>query len=116
MLIFAALQLLGSISSRRSDGRKSEILFWGRSIEFALWFLLYVNLVPVTGYLPTSILFMLGLTCRLGYRGIRMYAIAVATAFGIVVVFKTLLQVKIPGGQIYEYLPDAMRHFMILNF
>ena len=33
-----------------------------------------------------------------------------------VLVFKSMLSVKIPGGEIYEYLPAALRNFMILNF
>ena len=31
-----------------------------------------------------------------------------------VVLFKSLLQVKIPGGAVYEFLPGALRNFMIL--
>ena len=116
MLFFAVLHLLGSICSPKIHGRKIEVFFWFRSLEYALWFLLYVYAVPEIGYLGASILFMLGLTFRLGYREIKIYLIAVFTAFSIVLVFKTFLQVKIPGGQIYEYLPDAMRNFMILNF
>ena len=41
-----------------------------------------------------------------------------AVLFGLatVVVFKSFLSVKIPGGMIYEYLPGAIRTFFILNF
>jgi len=31
-----------------------------------------------------------------------------------VVVFKSFLQVKIPGGQLYEFLPDGIRNFMLV--
>ncbi len=31
------------------------------------------------------------------------------------VLFKTLLEVRIPGGLVYEYLSGALRSFMILN-
>jgi hypothetical protein len=41
---------------------------------------------------------------------------SVLIALSIVLVFKTFLEVKIPGGIIYEYLPDTLRNFMILNF
>jgi hypothetical protein len=45
-----------------------------------------------------------------------MLSYSVLTALSIVLVFKTFLEVKIPGGAIYEYLPDTLRTFMILNF
>ncbi|EPJ45233.1 MAG: hypothetical protein OFPI_37520 [Osedax symbiont Rs2] len=35
---------------------------------------------------------------------------AVAT----VVIFKSLLEVKIPGGASYQYLPEGIRNFMIV--
>ena len=34
----------------------------------------------------------------------------------VVLIFKSFLQVKIPGAAIYEYLPGALRSFFILNF
>jgi hypothetical protein len=116
MAFFAVLHFIGSICSPRIPGRREELLLWLRSIEFAFWFLAYVWVVPIIGYLLATILFMLGLTLRLGYREARMYVAAAGTGLFIVVVFKFFLQVKIPGGQIYEYLPDALRNFMILNF
>jgi hypothetical protein len=45
-----------------------------------------------------------------------MLGSAVLVALAVVVVFKSFLSVKIPGGAIYEYLPDALRSFFILNF
>jgi hypothetical protein len=38
------------------------------------------------------------------------------TGLFIVLIFKTFLEVKIPGGAIYEFLPNTLRSFMILNF
>ena len=40
----------------------------------------------------------------------------VGLAFAIVVIFKAFLQVKIPGGGIYEALPSALRSFMLTYF
>ena len=34
----------------------------------------------------------------------------------VVVIFKSFLQVKVPGGKLYEYLPGAMRSFMLTYF
>jgi hypothetical protein len=45
-----------------------------------------------------------------------MMTYAACIGFSIVVIFKSFLEVKIPGGAIYELLPNALRSFFILNF
>jgi hypothetical protein len=72
--------------------------------------------VPQLGYLLSTIVFGLLLAARAGYRSVRMYLSIVALSITIVVVFKGFLQVKIPGGAIYEYLPTALRSFMLTYF
>lgn len=114
MLFFAVLNCLGSLLSPRSPGRGNEVLLWLRSFEYAAWFLAYVWIVPKIGYLLASILFTLILTYRVGYRSRGMFIGAAGMAIAIVVIFKAFLQVKIPAGQIYEYLPDGLRNFMLL--
>ena len=114
MLFFAVLNCLGSWLSPKSPGRGIEVLMWLRSVEYAAWFLVYVWVVPKIGYLGATILFTLILTYRVGYRSKGMFVGAVAMAVGIVVIFKAFLQVKVPSGQIYEYLPDGIRNFMLL--
>lgn len=116
MLFFGAFHAFGSIISKRTPGRRAEAVLWLRSIEYALWFMAYVMVTPKLGYLPSTLIFALGLTLRTGLRG-RVYLMA-AGGMGlfIVVLFKSFLQVRIPGGAVYEYLPDALRNFMILNF
>lgn len=93
-----------------------EILKWFSALEYLAWFLAYVWVVPVLGYLPTTILFCAALTYRLGYRSRRTLLAAVLTGIATVVIFKSLLSVKIPGGLVYEYLPDAVRNVMIVYF
>ena len=65
--------------------------------------------------LPATVLFCLVLTYRLGYRGAKFHVAAALTAVATVVVFKSFLGVKIPGGAVYEYLPAALRNFMVLH-
>ena len=93
-----------------------EGLIWIRSMEFACWFLLYVVLVPYIGYLLATCIVAFCLSYRVGYQNKQMLSYSVITALSIVLVFKTFLEVKIPGGIIYEYLPETLRSFMILNF
>jgi len=91
-----------------------ELWTWLRSLEFLAWFMGYVLLVPYSGYLLATLLFSIVLSLRLGYRSRPIYFAATLTAITIVVLFKSLLQVKIPGGALYEYLPDALRSFFII--
>ena len=111
MLVFASLHWLGSVCSPRIPGRWTEVGFWCRSVEYALWFLAYVLVMPTLGYLPTSVAVAVLLTLRLGYRGGRPPLAAALVAAGIVVMFRGVLQVKVPSGALYEYLPGALRGF-----
>lgn len=116
MMLFAVFHWLGSVVSPRIDGRWTEVVFWLKSLEYVVWFLVYVTLVPVLGYLLATVSFSIILAARLGFYSIKWIGISAATAFAIVLLFKTFLQVKVPGGMIYEYLPDALRSFMLTYF
>lgn len=116
MTFFALFHLLGSAWSERIEGRWSEVLLWARSVEYAVWFIAYAAIVPYAGYLPTTLIVALLLTIRVGFRRRFILAVAVFCGFVVVVLFKTLLQVKLPAGQIYEYLPDGLRHIMLNYF
>jgi len=113
MLIFATLNWFSAIVSPRIEGRWQEVGFWLSSFEFVAWFMAYVFLVPILGYLPSTIVFALILTYRMGYRSKAMFSYAALAAVSVVVIFKSFLQVKVPGGQAYEYLPDAVRSFAL---
>lgn len=113
MALFAALHLLSSALSPRLSGRWHEVWQWVRALEFAGWFLVYVALVPLAGYLPTTVVLALLLGVRMGYRSKAMLMGLVGLSIAIVVIFKSLLQVKIPGGAIYEILPTTLRSFML---
>lgn len=116
MTLFAALHLISSGCSKRIAGRWQEVGLWLRSLEFAAWFIGYAFVVPYMGYLPATLLFGVLLTLRAGYRGATIMIAAAATSLVIVLLFKTFLQVKLPGGQAYEVLPDGLRQFMLTNF
>ena len=114
MVLFACLHCLGTVLSSRTKGHAREIAFWFRSLEYAGWFMAYVWIVPLIGYLPATVFFVVSLALRNGYRDPPMLLKAAGMGLLIVVVFKGLLSVKIPGGQLYEHLPDGMRNFMLL--
>ncbi|WP_299026391.1 tripartite tricarboxylate transporter TctB family protein [uncultured Sulfitobacter sp.] len=116
MAVFSALHLVSSLVSPALDGRWREVWFWIRSIEFAGWFMAYVIAVPQLGYLPATVLVAVTLTWRLGYRSAKMLLLAAGFGCAVVLIFKTFLQVKVPGGALYELLPTALRSFMLTYF
>lgn len=119
MTVFGLLYAIGSIRDRRREGSSSsrvvELFLWLRAGEFAVWFMAYVFAVPILGYLASTVLFCALLTIRVGYREPGTVVTAVAAGIGIVLIFKTFLSVKIPGGAIYEVFPEAVRNFLIVN-
>ena len=116
MVLFASLHTIGSLLSPRIPGRWNEVGLWFRSIEYALWFMAYVMLVPILGYLFVTMLIGYLLALRAGYRSRKMLSASVIGGLLVVVIFKSLLQVKVPGGQVYEYLPSTLRSFMLTYF
>jgi len=116
MTIFAAFHLLGSALSERIHGRWQEIWLWFSALEYAAWFIAYASILPYTGYLPTTIIFAVALCFRVGYRSKVMLIAAAFSALVIVLLFKTLLQVNLPSGLIYESLPDGLRQIMLTYF
>lgn len=113
MVIFAALHFLSSFLSPRIPGRWREVAFWLMSLEYVLYFLIYVIAVPWLGYLPSTVLFAIFLCFRTGFR--TAPAIGMSVLFGILVavIFRGFLQVKIPAGELYQHLPEAVRVFAL---
>ncbi|WP_421704825.1 tripartite tricarboxylate transporter TctB family protein [Aliiroseovarius sp.] len=97
----------------KMDWKEAKV--WLSVFEWAGWFLAYVVLVPVLGYLPMTLVFAPLLTWRMGYRSRRMLWASVIFGVLVVLIFKAFLQVKIPGAMVYEYLPGSIRNFFILN-
>lgn len=127
MTVFALLLLCNNRAALSSAARAAERSntvannaagLWGYlgALEYAFYFLVYVFAVPRIGYLPATLLGFALLTWRAGYRDGEMFAYSQIAGLAIVLVFKTGLQVKIPGGALYTLLPDALRNFMTANF
>lgn len=116
IVLFAALQWAFRFKVLRTPGRWREALVWIRSLEYIGWYFLYVWSIPIIGYLLATVVFCIGLTLRAGYRR----AVAVWSAFGfalfVVLFFKTAMNVKIPGGALYELAPESIRYFLLRFF
>ncbi len=117
-----AMTLLGALHLHRLPWRQvtrrdwREVRKWASALEFAGWFMAYVLLVPVLGYLPVTLVFVPVLSWRMGYRSRSMMAVSLGFAVGVVVLFKGFLGARIPGAMIYEYLPGGLRSLFILYF
>ncbi len=116
MAVCSAIYALRWRRRRITREDRAELFLWLRACEYVGWFLVYVLLVPVIGYLVATVIFLPALTWRLGYRSRKILWISGALGVAIVLLFKTMLSVRIPGGAIYEWLPGAARSFFILNF
>ena len=87
------------------------------ALEFVGYFIIYTVTVPVLGYLLSTVLLGTFLTYRLGYRSFIWILRSLATSIVIVLLFRTLLQIKTPAGiWLYDQLPTAMRSFMLTYF
>ncbi|MEL6793853.1 MAG: tripartite tricarboxylate transporter TctB family protein [Pseudomonadota bacterium] len=115
MTIFGAFHAVGAWRRRAGGGELTEGAFWLRAFEYLIWFMIYVQAAPLIGYLAATMIFAALLALRAGYRG-RLVLYAALTGLAIVLIFKSGLSVKIPGGAVYEYLPDGLRTFFIVHF
>ena len=115
VVFFAGLHAVLRGRLDRTPGRWLEGLTWIRSLEFIGWYMLYVAAIPLIGYLPATVIFCTLLALRVGYRGKTLLW---AALFGLCVVlfFKTAMNVKIPGGALYEFAPDNLRYILLRYF
>ena len=116
MVFFTGLHLWRLPRCRILQVDLQEAKRWLQVIEYCVWFIAYVWVVPHIGYLISTLIFLPALAYRAGYHNKKMMTYAAGIGFSIVVIFKSFLEVKIPGGAIYEFLPNALRSFFILNF
>lgn len=112
-LFFSVIYLLSTLVSRPKFDGGREWLEWLRALEFAGWFAGYSALVPVAGYLLATLLICGLLALRLGYRSTRQIATALLSGLVIVLFFRVLLGIHIPGGALYEKLPQPLSNFMM---
>ena len=117
MVFFGGLETIAAWRRRRATASTPvlpELVLWLSAVEYTFWFMAYVWAVPQIGYLLATLIFCTALTWRLGYRSWKPLLSAAVLGLVVIVIFKSFLSVKIPGGAVYEMLPDALRNFMIL--
>jgi len=115
-MCIVGIRKLRSNPAQSSTSGRSLLLEWWLPLEYSLWFLAYVYVVGLAGYLLATLGFMLALTYRAGFREKRWFGWATVVGLTVVLSFRTALQVRLPSGQLYELLPPAFRNFMITYF
>ena len=94
-----------------------ELEQWFRALEFVAYFIGYTMVVPILGYLVSTVLFGLFLTWRLGYRTKRWMGISLTASLTIVIVFRSFLQIKTPINiWLYDQLPPTAKSFLLSYF
>jgi hypothetical protein len=94
-----------------------ELTKYVAALEFVAYFIGYTLIVPVLGYLVSTLILGTYLTWRLGYRTRRWMLIGFASSVAVVIVFRTFLQIKTPVSiWLYDQLPTTLRAFMLTYF
>ena len=96
---------------------KYELFQWLKSLEFIVYFLIYTNIITIFGYLISTVIFAIFLTARLGYRSLKWIFRSAIAAFIIVIIFRSILQIKTPVNiWLYKFLPQNFEVFMKIYF
>ncbi len=94
-----------------------ELTKYAAALEYVAYFIGYTLIVPVLGYLVSTLILGTYLTWRLGYRSRRWMLIGFVSSFAVVAVFRTFLQIKTPITiWLYDQLPTGWRAFMLTYF
>ena len=123
LTLFSGLYLMQSWRARKDPDHldastvpAGELLRWLRPLEYALYFVAYAASIPWLGYLLATVLFMPLLGLRTGIRSLPGLSLLAGIGVGIVLVFKTGLEVRMPPGAVYDLFPPTVRNFLIRNF
>lgn len=94
-----------------------EFVKYFAALEYVVYFIVYTVSVPILGYLLSTVILGTFLTYRLGYRSVIWILRSLATSIVIVLVFRTMLQIKTPASiWLYDQLPSTIRAFMLTYF
>jgi len=94
-----------------------EVVKYIEAFEFVIYFIAYTMLVPIFGYLLATVFLGVFLPWRLGYRGRLWLLRSFSCSVAVVIVFRTLLQIKTPVSiWLYDLMPAPLRGFLLTYF
>jgi len=94
-----------------------ELEQWVRAVEFVGWSIAYALLIPILGFLVSSVVFGVLLPWRMGYRSVKWQCICLLISVGIVLIFRTGLHIETSVNiWLYKFLPTPLQGFLLTWF
>lgn len=95
---------------------RARIIGWLRPVEFLVYFAAYLWLIHVIGYLGATLIFVLWLLVRVGFRTPGWLLAGVALVAALILIFRMGLGVWMPAPPLYDLFPDSFREILIRWF
>ena len=93
-----------------------ELIQWLKPLEYFVYYVLYIWLLGLVGYFLSSLIFIAGISTRVGLRSTKWMVISLLTAVALIAMFRWALQVWVPAPALFEIFPSPIRSFLIRNF
>lgn len=102
-------------AAERAEGR-AAILGWLRPVEFLVYFVAYLYAIQHLGYVPATLVFVLGLLIRVGLRSPLWLLAGLAVVVALTLIFRVGLGVWMPAPDLYDLAPEGLRLILIRYF
>jgi len=89
-----------------------ELWMWLRAAEFFLWYVAYILLLGWVGYGLSTLLFIAGLSIRVGLRRPRWLLAALGVTIAMTLLFRLGLKIWVPAADLYDLMPKDVRNFL----
>lgn len=94
----------------------AELLQWFKPLEFFVYYVLYILLLGQVGYFLSSLMFIIGLSIRVGLRSRGWMLGGLLFAIALIAMFRWALGVWVPPAELYDLFPKDIRIFLMRNF
>ncbi len=117
-LFFQYLLKLRNNQELRPTGQhiRFELLQWFKPVEFFVYYVLYIWLLGMVGYFLSSLIFIIGLSIRIGLRSREWMLAGLLFAIALIAMFRWALGVWIPPAALYDLFPKDIGIFLMGNF
>jgi len=106
----------GAIEKTDQTVLNQELFQWLKPLEFFVYYVIYIVLLGWVGYFLSSLIFVLGLSWRVGLRGRRWRIIALVTSLALILIFRWGLRVWIDSPLLFDLFPREIRLFLSRYF
>jgi hypothetical protein len=89
---------------------------WLRPVEYLAYFAAYLWAIQHIGYIPASVVFVIGLIFRAGLRGWGWVVAGLGLVLFLLLVFRMALGVWMPAPDLYDLAPEVLRTILFRWF